>query len=198
LGESESAKATRYISYLDDVILRVSRAVASIPEEDRVTVYYNSAQHGESPLLTCGDGSIVDTWMQVVGCKNVVAGIVKGMDKEVDMEVIIEADPDYILVGGTHQNTAWKTIQTDPAWQGLTAVKEGRMIHNPQGVMKWEKYGVEIALQMQWFAEQMYPGKLDIDIKQTVRDFYRDYYGYDLSEADYADLLGGKSQPGGR
>lgn len=195
LGPEEAAKANEYINYLNDTMNMVESAVASIPEEERVVVYYNSAQHGDSPLLTCGDGSIVESWMLATGCINAVAGQVEGMDKEVNMEVIIEADPDWIVVGGTSQEIAWNTIMADPAWQNLTAVKEGRIIRNPQGVMKWEKFGVEIALQMYWFTEQVYPGALNVDIEATVKDFYSNYYGYDLSDKAYADLIAGLSSP---
>ncbi len=195
LGEEETAKANEYLTYLDEVYNTVSEATANIPEEQRIRIYYNSAQHGDSPLLTCGDGSIVETWIDATGCKNVVAGVIDGMDKEVDMEVIVEADPDLILVGGSSQQKAWDTIMSDPAWQGLTAVKDGKIIRNPQGVMKWEKFGVEIALQMLWFTEQVYPDALDIDIKQTVFDFYKNYYHYELNDQTYQDLMEGLAAP---
>lgn len=195
LGVEEAAKAAEYITYLDGVIDQVAKAVAGIPEEERPVIYYNSAQHGDSPLLTCGDGSIVESWINATGCKNAVAGVVQGMDKEVSFEVVAAADPDYIVVGGTNQEAAWNTIMSEAAWQELRAVKEGKMIRNPQGVMKWEKFGVEIALQMLWFTEQVYPGVLDVDIKAEVKDFYKNYYQYELSDAAYEDLLAGLSRP---
>jgi iron complex transport system substrate-binding protein len=195
LGSQETAKAEEYVAYLDDVLDTVVKATASIPEDRRVRLYYNSAQMGDSPLLTCGEGSIVQSWMDAAGCVNVVKDVIQGMDKEVNMEVIVEADPDFILIGGINQEKTLNDILNDPAWQNLTAVKEGRIIRNPQGVMKWEKFGVEIALQMLWFTEQMYPDALDIDIEPAVKDFYLNYYGYELSDQNYKDLLDGFSAP---
>lgn len=195
LGEKEAAKAAEYNAYLDQVIQTVGDAVADIPESERAVIYYNSAQHGESPLLTCGDGSIVETWMLAAGCVNAVTGVVSGMDKEVSMEAIAAANPDYVLVGGSYQDAALAAIHSEPAWQALPAVAEGRIIRNPQGVMKWEKFGVEIVLQMQWFVQQVYPDALDVDIKSVVTDFYANYYGLDLTDAQYEDLMAGLSAP---
>ncbi|HHX86588.1 MAG TPA: ABC transporter substrate-binding protein, partial [Firmicutes bacterium] len=84
----------------------------------------------------------------------------------------------------------------DAAWQGMTAVKDGRMIRNPQGVMKWEKFGVEIALQILWFTQEVYPGKLpDLDLKAEVKDFYKKYYNFELTDENYEDLISGQGRP---
>ena len=195
LGPRETAKAQEYVAYLDGIIQEVNAAIKDIPEEQRVRLYYNSAQMGDSALLTCGYGSIVQSWIDATGCINVVEDVIQGMDKEVNIEVILAADPDYILVGGINQEKTYNDILTDPAWQSLTAVKEGRMIRNPQGVMKWEKTGVEIALQLQWFTALMYPDYYSVDIEAAVREFYSNYYGYQLTEQNYQDLMAGMSAP---
>lgn len=195
LGEKEAKRAAEYITYLDGVTAKVQKAVAVIPEKERAVIYYNSAMKGESPLFTCGDGSIVETWIETAGCKNAVKGKIEGMDKEASLEIIMASKPDYIVVGGTTQEAAYKVITTDPTWKNLSAVKNGKIIRNPQGVMKWDKYGVEIALQLLWFTEQIYPKALDTDIKNEVKDFYKKYYNFELSDAAYNSLLAGAGKP---
>ena len=196
LGEKEAARANEYIEYLDGNIAKVKDALKDIKDEDKPVIYYNSAQKGDSPLLTCGDDSIVATWMDICNVKNAVSGTITGMDKEVAMEVIAAANPDYILVGGTSQDKAWEAILADQAWQGLTAVQKGKMLKNPQGVMKWEKFGVEIALQILWFSKEIYPDKMqDVDLKAEVQDFYQKYYNFKLTDELYADLISGKGRP---
>ncbi len=196
LGGEAVTKAAEYCDYLDGVVETVSAATSQLTADERVSIYYNSAQHGDSPLLTCGDNYITQTWMNITGVDNIAVDVMDGGDKEVSMEVIIDADPDYIVIGGSNQQAACDTIMSDSAWKGLDAVVADRIIMNPQGVMKWEKFGVEIALQLVWFTKEVYPDLLtDLDVKDTVLDFYSNYYGMDLTDAQYEDLMNGLSAP---
>lgn len=196
LGGDAPAKAEAYCNYLDEMVATVSEATATIPAEERVSIYYNSAQHGDSPLLTCGSNYITQTWMDICGVDNIAVDLVEGGDVEISMEEIVAADPDYIVVGGSSQEAALATINSDPAWQELTAVKNGNIIANPQGVMKWEKFGPELAIQIVWFTQQIYPDLLtDIDIKEYVTNFYSEFYGFELTDAQYEQMMAGTSGP---
>ena len=182
IGGDAPAKAEAYCNYLDEMVATVSEATATIPEEERVSIYYNSAQHGDSPLLTCGANYITQTWMDICGVDNIAVDLVEGGDVEISMEEIVAADP--------------ATINSDAAWQGLTAVQNGNIIANPQGVMKWEKFGPELAIQIVWFTQQIYPDLLtDIDIKEYVTDFYSEWYNFDLTDAQYEEMMAGASGP---
>ncbi len=196
LGKEETAVAREYIQYLDSNITKVTQALKDVPDAEEPIIYYNSAQHGDSPLLTCGDDSIVNSWIKICGCKNAAAGVIQGMDKETTIESIIAADPKYVLVGGTHQDAAIETITGDPVWQELPAIKEGRLIRNPQGAMKWEKFGPEIALQILWFTKEVFPNKLtEMDINTEVKDFYMKFYKYELTDNQLEQLMAGKGRP---
>lgn len=196
LGGDAPAKATAYCDYLDEMVEKVQTATSAIPESERISLYYNSAQHGDSPLLTCGADYITQTWMDICGVNNIAVDLVTGGDVEISMEEIIAADPDYILVGGSSQAAALATINSDASWLNLTAVKEGRVIANPQGVMKWEKFGPEFLIEIVWFTQQVYPDLLtDIDIEDFVRDFYSEWYNYDMTDAQYQDMMTGTSGP---
>lgn len=196
LGDSATAKATQYCDYLDDIVKKVSDATAAIPADKRVSIYYNSAQKSDSPLSTCGANYITQTWMDIVGVDNIAENLVTGGDQEISMEEIIKADPDYIIIGGSNQAKALAAIQGDSSWQSLSAVADGKIIMNPQGVMKWEKFGVEILLQLVWITKELYPDLLtDVDVKQTVFDFYSKFYGMKLTDAQYVDLMSGASAP---
>ncbi len=196
LGGNAPAKADAYCKYLDSMVETVTAATAQIAPEDRVSLYYNSAQHGDSPLLTCGANYITQTWMDICAVDNIAKDLIDGGDVEIAMEEIVSADPDYILVGGSSQETALATIHSDDAWAQLSAVKNDQIIANPQGVMKWEKFGPELAIQIVWFTKQVYPQLLtDIDLEEYVRDFYKDWYHFEMTDAQYADMLAGTAGP---
>ncbi len=196
LGSDATAKAEEYCAFLDEMVEIVTEATSTLSDDDRISLYYNSAQHSESPYATCGANYITQTWMDICGVDNIAVDLVEGGDVEISMEEIVAADPDYILVGGTNQEVALETIFSDAAWQSLTAVADGNVIANPQGVMKWEKFGPEFAIQIVWFTQQVYPDLLtDIDIQEYVTDFYSTWYGYELTDELYEQMMSGASGP---
>lgn len=77
------------------------------------------------------------------------------------IENIVAADPDYILVSlmGDEEKARQaleKEIQANPAWNNLTAIKEGRLVFLPK---KWFVYkpGMEMLDALQYLAEILYP-----------------------------------------
>lgn len=197
-GEESISVAEDLMAYLDDTIADAQERTKDLPEEDVLTVYSNWAQKGTSPLLTSGDGSLISTWLTYVGCKNIITDqMVKGdSGNETNIETIIEMDPDYILVGGVNWEAALETIESDPAWAGLTAVQEGRILINPLGVTKWSAIGVEFPLQIMWFGQQTHPELFgDIDLREEVRAFYAKYLDYEISDENLDALLAGSLGP---
>ncbi|HBC99712.1 MAG TPA: ABC transporter substrate-binding protein, partial [Lachnoclostridium sp.] len=72
-----------------------------------------------------------------LGCKN-IADENQSLLKEFNMESIVKEDPDYIFVipMGNDDTLAMKnlkeSIEKNPAWNGLTAVKNNRYILLPK------------------------------------------------------------------
>ena len=66
------------------------------------------------------------------------------------------------------------------------------MYANPAGVFSWDRYSGEEALQVLWAAKFFNPDKFeDIDMVQQTQDFYKTFYGYDLSKEDAERMLAG-------
>lgn len=197
-GEEAQKTADELMAYLDDTIAVAQERTKDLPEDDILTVYSNWAQRGTSPLLTSGDGSLISTWLTYVGCRNIITDqMVKGdSGNETNVETIIEADPDYILVGGVNWQTALDAMYADPSWADLTAIKEGRVLVNPLGVTKWSAIGVEFPLQIMWFGQQVHPELFDdIDLREEVRAFYKKYLDYEIGDENLDALLAGALGP---
>ena len=197
-GSEAESKAADLMGYLDEAIAQAQSRTADIDSADYLKVYSNWAQRGTSPLLTSGDGSLISTWLNYDGCQNIITDqLVKGdSGNETNIETIIEADPDYILVGGVNWESALDTMKTDPSWSSLSAIKNDNILVNPVGVTKWSAIGVEFPLQILWFGSQVYPERFaDIDIRSEVRDFYKKYLDYDISDANLDALLAGSLGP---
>jgi len=77
------------------------------------------------------DGTVLGMMLKDLGCVNVADG--SDLLENLSIEKIIEEDPDriFIVMQGSDQEGARKTLEEtltgNPAWAGLTAVKEGRV-----------------------------------------------------------------------
>ena len=77
------------------------------------------------------DGTVLGLMLKDLGCVNVADG--SDLLENLSIEKIIEEDPDriFIVMQGSDQEGAQKTLEetltSNPAWSGLTAVKENRV-----------------------------------------------------------------------
>lgn len=77
------------------------------------------------------EGTVLGLMLRDLGCVNVADG--SDLLENLSIEKIIEEDPDriFIVMQGSDQEGARKTLEetltSNPAWSGLTAVKEGRV-----------------------------------------------------------------------
>lgn len=112
----------------------------------------------------------------------------KGTGNEVDMEQILKWNPDYIIY--LPETTDRAVFDTD-TWQEVTAVKEGNVYHVPFGPYDWLGFpaSVQRCLGMMWMADTFYPEQADFDLYTEAKDYYKLFYGYDLSEEKYNELI---------
>ena len=184
-GEEYAQKAQDFADYYQANIDLVAERVAAIPEEDRLTVYY---VYGKTPYNTSIKGN---------GCEFVTnAGGVfaltpddLGDSKEVTAEQLLAADPDVIIVGTNNRSAGYEALMSDEALTSLSAIKNGQVYKTPQGTLPWDTYGPEQSMAVLWMAKTLYPEQFeDIDLVQTMKDFYERFYGYELSD-EYAELM---------
>lgn len=93
------------------------------------TVLYIRAT-GSSCKVKGSEGSVLGEMLADLGCIN-IADSETGLLESLSLETIVAADPDYIfavLQGEMEDAQAMLegTLLQNPAWEGLTAVKEGR------------------------------------------------------------------------
>ncbi len=110
-----------------------------------------------------------------------------GMGNEVDMEQLILWNPDIIVFAPA---SVYSSVGEDPAWQQMKAIADGEYFETPEGPYGWlaSPPSVQRYLGMLWLAELMYPDYTDFDLQTEVTDYYKLFYGYELSDADYAEL----------
>lgn len=187
LGPDALARARRFQAYFEDNKRRVAAALAGLAREQRLKVYLASGM----PLATSGRPSLNQDWMDLGGAINIAENWGPGVGgygaANTTIEAVIAADPDVII---SLRAADAEFIRHDPQWQNIKAVRTGRVYANPRGMFWWCRETSEEALQFLWLARTLYPERLaGIDMRGETRSFYKEFYGYDLSDAEVDDFL---------
>ena len=118
-----------YARYGEQVRAQVEAARARA-DGSRPTVLYIRAT-GTSCRVKGSEGSVLGEMLAALDCAN-IADSEKSLLETLSMEAILAADPDFIFLveqsadPDDARRMLEKTLFADPAWQTLTAVREGR------------------------------------------------------------------------
>ena len=189
-GDAYVEKAVAFNNYFDGNIELIESRLASIKEVDKIKVYY-ARNTADTFLKTDGSDTMADEWCRVSGSINVASATVEGFGKDFSAEQFIIENPDVIVLMDQNEPEAMRdSILNDPRFSSVAAVQNGRIFINPKGVFYWDRYSAEQAMQILWAATTFYPEYFeDIDIIAETQNFYRTFFGYDLSESEAKDIL---------
>ena len=141
-----------------DIQSGIDAAIASVPEGEGPTVLLLRAY--SSGVRAKNSDSIAGAMLKDLGAVN-IADSNSGLLEDLQMESILAADPEFIFVTtmGASQEAALKSLDellhSDPAWQTLTAVKEGRGEGLPKDLFHY-KPNARWGESYQMLAELMY------------------------------------------
>lgn len=119
-----------YARYGEAVQAQVDAARARA-DGSRPTVLYVRAT-GSSCRVKGSEGSVLGEMLHAMDCAN-IADSEESLLENLSIEAILEADPDFIFVveqsadPDAAKAVLEKTLFSSPAWQTLTAVREGRV-----------------------------------------------------------------------
>lgn len=184
LGPQAASRARAFAAYEDGVLSRVQTAVAAIPDAKRARVYFC----GNSPLRVASGDMYQSRMVAVAGGISVSAGL-KGYWNDVNLEQALVWNPDVIVItayGGLSVND----ILDNPDWQTIPAVRAGRVYKMPSLAAAWDTPVPDSVLGILWLAQILYPDEVRVDLAAQVRRFYETFYGYSVTGAEVARLLG--------
>src|SRR5262249_10932694 len=97
-------------------------------------------------------------------------------------------NPDVIL---TLDPAFQRSVQKDPQWASIAAVRNGRVYRAPTLPFGWfdAPPGINRLMSVFWLAAVLYPDTAKGDLRQATRDFYRLFYHVELSDAQLDTLL---------
>ncbi len=131
-------------------------------------------------------------WVENSGAIN-PAGELSGQELNVDMEQVLEWDPEIIYIGNFTELQPSDLLQNKLSgqdWSLVQAVKDGQVYKIPIGGYRWDPPGVETPLMIKWLAKIQHPQLFsDMDMRQEVKEFYQDVYRFTLTDAMLDEIL---------
>ncbi|MDR0501181.1 MAG: ABC transporter substrate-binding protein [Coriobacteriales bacterium] len=194
LGEilGREADANKLALYCENKLAAVNSAISAIPENERIKLYYAEGPDG---LQTEPETSSHAYTYKLAGANNVATVEAKqGMGmSNVSLEQVIAWDPEVIIAWSFNvRGGADELIRTDPNWSEIKAVRDGRVYTMPNVPFSWcdRPPAVNRFLGIQWIANLLYPKYYDVDMLETVKEFYALFYHVEISDAKAKELLG--------
>ncbi|WP_226502372.1 ABC transporter substrate-binding protein [Pseudomonas sp. MWU16-30317] len=182
-GAQPLERAKAYNRYLDEQLATVEARVADVPQAQRPRVLHIASL---DPLKVDGSDTLIDQWIQLAGGRNAAVGL-KGNLQPVSAEQLLVWQPDLIVLAANAGD-----ISPSSLLQQLPAVQQGHVVRNPAGVFPWDRYGTEVALQLEWAAQQLHPERFkEVDMVAKTMDFYRRFFDYPLTTAEAQRILKG-------
>ncbi|UWG96629.1 ABC transporter substrate-binding protein [Dehalobacter sp. DCM] len=188
-------EAADYNKYYQSVVELVNSRIKDIPDSEKKTVYHAINELLRTDAVNTLSADILDK----CGVKNIAFQGPQGakttqlsIDKHyIALEELLEANPEYILING---GDVLDYINKSTQLHNLKAYKEKHIYLMPLGVSRWgHPTSIESPLAMLWIAKTIYPDLFaDIDICTETKDFYKNYFHYELSDAQVTKILEGR------
>lgn len=193
-GSAYGKDVTEYSNQVQSAIME---KVSTIPVEERKKVMILFA-YSDATMSTSGKGFFGQSWCDLTGAINVGEGIESLGSAAINMEQVYEWNPDVIII--TNFTTAQpedlynNTIGSDD-WSSVNAVKNKQVYKMPLGIYRSYTPGADTPVTLQWFAKAVYPELFqDMDVEQIAKDYYKDFYGFELTDEQLENMFNPPSE----
>ncbi|GHV80838.1 ABC transporter substrate-binding protein [Spirochaetia bacterium] len=121
----------------------------------------------------------------------------RGSGNESNLEQILLWNPEVIIFGA---DSVYDTAGTDPTWRQLRAIQSNSYYEVPQGPYNWMggPPSINRYLGMLWLGKILYPQNARYDLYTETAEYYRLFYGYELSRERFDRLIAKSVQTGSR
>ena len=176
LGGEADQKAQAYEDAYNEALEDTKARTADLSDDEKPRVLYM-----RSTESTTGANSMPDSWITAAGGINAAAEAgFDGSGAEINAETIMNIDPDIIICES--QDVADQFLN-DAAYSELAAVQSGKVYAAPFGTAVWSMGTAETLLQLSWAGTIINPDLFsDVDLDAVTSDFYKEFFGYELSQ----------------
>jgi len=176
IGREE--KAADIIHRREQTMLDIEAITRTIPPQNRPkAIFLYSVEDWNVGGEQCYEAFSID----LIGGRSVVEGL--GIGRRVNIEQILQWDPDFLFFGGWRTPRVPADIYQDRLLGAVSAVENRRVFKMPV----WSSN--EAVLIWQWMAELLHPDAFDFDVREAIEQTYAWQYDIDLTDDDVDKML---------
>ena len=188
LGEvmEKEDKAKGIVEHAKEVQKELNAKLKDAPKKSAVVIFrYKNGQ-----ITGAGSSFFAGFWLKNAGLENGYK-----TDKntaELSMEELYVIDPDMIFITNFTQLMPedMKNPVDNLDFSKLKAVKNGQVFKYPLGMYRYYPPASEVPLVMKWMAKTAHPDLFkDMDIAKEMKDFYKRFYGLEITDEDVKQIL---------
>ena len=188
----EEGKTDAFTAAGGEIVADVEARIAAVPEDERPSALILWKYSDGVPQVS-GNGTFGTYWMKHLGVTDVAAEAT-GFT-QVSMEQIYDWNPDILFVDGpgliglTSEDVLENRVEgTD--FSSIKAVQDGRVYDTTLGMWNWFTPNPDAPLVFAWLACNTYPEVFaDYPLEDTIREYYHDWYGYDVTDEEMEEML---------
>ncbi len=191
IGGGAQERAEAYREYFNKKIEMIRSVTDKFDDSQRPSVYYS----GIDILTTYGKYSDICDVIKTAGGRCVTEDLDAGNHTQINFEQLAAWNPEYIFIdhGGMNDRSTVEEIKRSTVensrYAAVKAVKEGNVYLTPSGVFYWDM-GLQKILLVMYMAKELHPESFQsLDMNAEVREFYHEFFEYDLSEEDAERIL---------
>lgn len=182
------------IAYGNQMKDEIQAVVGDLPEEEkpRTLILFN---HSSEDISVSGGNHYGQVWIGATGGVNVSSEL--SGTPAVNMEQIYQWNPDVIIISTFTETMPEDLINNTISgqdWSQVKAVQEGKVYKEPLGVYRWYPPSGDAPLMLKWMAQTQHPDLFTYDMKTDIIDYYKQFYGYDLTDEQAEGILASNAE----
>lgn len=181
----DAEQCEKLADFADKTFADVAATMEKVADNERMRVLYSTGKDG---LQTCGDSNWNGQFVTPAGGINVCDTDQTSGFADVSMEQVLAWQPDVIISTASGDKVA---IYGGEEWSDIAAVADDKIYAAPQEPFSWvdKPTGVNRIIGVKWANATLYPDAIDYELDEAVKEFYRLFYHYTLSDDEVAGLL---------
>lgn len=182
LGEALDKKdeANKLLNYFN---LRKKFIEENLKNKEKKKVYVAG-----STILNTYGSDFYQTYMVDIASGISVTKNIKGGKIEISLEDLLRFNPEYIILPTYFMGTKEDLINNKDL-QEIKAIKEGNVYIFPSFILSYDLPSVESILGIFWISQKIHGDILKINLKEEVKNFYKNIFNYNISDAEILSIL---------
>jgi iron complex transport system substrate-binding protein len=176
-GEALAAFCEKTLAAAEDIMVRTDRrkSVLYCMGKGGLNVLAVGSFHAEVLTMMTDNRAVVDNPAS------------RGSGNETNLEQLLLWDPELILFG---PGSIYASAGSDPAWRQMRAIRSGAYYEVPAHPFNWmgSPPSINRYQGMLWLGALLYPEYAHYDLYTEMAEYYRLFYGYELSRVKYDEL----------